>query len=183
MKLGLTQEQIAFRTNAIGGYHSMTLSDVAAIVSYDSDSGIFTRRKSAPHAPVGAVCGMLHHAGYILIRVRCFRIPAHRLAWMFSHGEWPSTDVDHIDGDRSNNRIANLRLALGCGNAQNSARRKDNKTGFKGVSYFPRNRKWGAQIQSKGERLFIGLFTSPELAHAAYSAEAIRLHGEFARVS
>lgn len=167
----------------LGGYHKMTFGDVWAIVSYDPDTGIFTRRKSAPHMPVGAVCGMRHHTGYVMIRVKCFKIPAHRLAWMLVHGEWPKTDVDHIDCDRSNNRFENLRLAFDCGNAQNAKLRRDSTTGFKGVSYFKRNKKWGAGIQAGGVRKFLGLFKSPESAHAAYCSAAALLHGEFARAA
>jgi hypothetical protein len=164
-------------------YRDLTLEDVRKIVAYDKESGLFVRVKAAPHMPVGAICGFVHHTGYILIRVKNFRVPAHILAWLFITGEWPVEDVDHKDTDRANNREMNLRLSGDCGNAQNASRRSDNTSGFKGVTYFRRNRKWGASINCRGSRHFLGLFTIPELAHAARCVAATSLHGEFARAA
>ena len=88
--------------------------------------------------------------------------------------------VDHINGDRSDNRRSNLRTCIHAQNMKNSKLRADNASGFKGVCYNKRNRKWVAQIQANGIKKHLGLFENPEVAHEFYCLAADMLHGEFA---
>jgi len=90
-------------------------------------------------------------------------------------------DVDHIDGDGLNNREANLRQATRSENMRNTGRRKDNKSGFKGVYWHKGAGKWQAEIKVGGVKEYLGLFTTIEAAHAAHQQAAKRLHGEFWR--
>jgi hypothetical protein len=90
-------------------------------------------------------------------------------------------DVDHRNGDSLDNRRANIRLATTAQNCQNVRRNSRNTSGFKGVSWSARHRKWIAKIKACGRQRFLGLFDRAGDAHAAYCAAAVELHGEFAR--
>jgi len=151
-----------------------------ADINYDPLTGEFTWRVNASsRARVGASAGGPDWRGYRLIHVNGKRHYGHRLAWFYVHGEWPNR-IDHINGNPSDNCIANLRLATGSQNGANMKLRKANTTGFKGVSRFKKG-KWRATIKHAGRAIQIGTFASPEEAHAAYVAASRRLFGEFAR--
>lgn len=92
-------------------------------------------------------------------------------------------EVDHINGDRLDNRRCNLRLATHAQNVRNAGMRKDNTSGFKGVCYYPLTKRWTSQINVRGRRKRLGYFSTPEEAHAAYCVAALQHHGEFARTS
>jgi hypothetical protein len=87
--------------------------------------------------------------------------------------------VDHVNSDTLDNRKCNLRVATRGQNAANQRLSRKNTSGFKGVT--PVGNKWQAQIGISGRRIYLGLFNTPELAHAAYCAAAARHFGEFAR--
>lgn len=89
--------------------------------------------------------------------------------------------IDHIDGNTANNAIANLREASNAQNCMNKPKPKSNTSGFKGVRYHSRDRRWYAHIRLSGKQVHLGLFDTAEEAHAAYCEAAHRLHGEFAR--
>lgn len=91
--------------------------------------------------------------------------------------------IDHIDGNRSNNHISNLRETDKYGNAQNRVKQTTNKSGYKGVYYFKDCNKWRAAITCRGKRTSLVLFDTPEEAHKAYCEAAMKLHGEFAKLS
>jgi hypothetical protein len=90
--------------------------------------------------------------------------------------------VDHINGDGLDNRRSNLRLATKAQNQRNQRLRRDNKSGFKGVCWDNRAKKWRALIRFNGKQKTLGYFDTPEEAYEAYCAAAIELHGEFARL-
>ena len=92
-------------------------------------------------------------------------------------------EVDHIDGNGLNNRRSNLRLATHAENGRNARIRSDNTSGFKGVFQHKRDGSWRAQIHVDGRNKYLGVFRTPEDAHAAYVQAAANLHGPFARVS
>lgn len=91
------------------------------------------------------------------------------------------TQVDHINGNGLDNRRQNLRLATAVDNMRNQGRRADNKSGFKGVDWVKRKRKWRATIRFGGRKKLLGLFETPQSAHEAYAEAAQRLFGAFAR--
>jgi len=97
------------------------------------------------------------------------KIKAHRVIWCLVYGEWPDGKIDHISGDRADNRISNLRVVDDIENARNMARRYDNNSGCTGVSKF-RCSQWRARIHVNGEDKFLGLFDSKDEAIAARQA-------------
>lgn len=153
------------------------------VLSYDPDSGEFRWKKTlSVRAVAGKVAGCLcKHSGYRSISVDRKIYMAHRLAWAFVYGEWPTLQIDHINRERSDNRIQNLRQATQRQNSANSGRRRNNRSGFKGVSWAAHVGKWAAQCRrpDNGPR-HIGFFETPELAHQAYVAVATAYYGEFA---
>jgi hypothetical protein len=106
---------------------------------------------------------------------------AHRLAWLYMTNEWPLCNIDHKDGDKTNNKWANLRLASVSQNAANKKRPATNTSGFKGVYWAPKSQKWAAQIEVNGHSIYLGLFATREGAHAIYCKAATEYFGGFAR--
>lgn len=121
----------------------------------------------------GYLCGAIFN--------RTFR--AHRVIWALIYGEWPKEDIDHINGDRSDNRLSNLRAANRSQNSRNARKSRANKSGFKGVSWEKRRGKWRADIMdSNRQRKHLGYFETIEDAAAAYAEASKLYHGEFGRV-
>lgn len=148
-------------------------------LDYDESTGVFTRKSGKTK---GKVAGSMHHEGYIRICLLGRYESAHRLAWLFVHKQMPSMSIDHINGNKSDNRICNLRIATARQNSQNRVRpTKANKSGFLGVCWVKAKKKFKAQIVISGKDKQIGLFNSPEEAHQAY-LEAKRIHHEFCSI-
>jgi hypothetical protein len=157
----------------------ITQNELRQLLSYDHETGIMrwiVRRKGVK---LGAVAGCHDYDGYRLIKVNQRYYKAHRLAWLYVHGEWPNGIIDHINGNPDDNRITNLREADASRNAFNQGPRANGSSGYKGV-HRQRN-KWRATIQVNGRKTVLGLFDCPEEAAAVYAEAARRLHGEFAR--
>ncbi len=151
-------------------------------LSYDPLTGEFRWKKSIRNGHgAGTVAGCLHHSGYMLISVSRIKFPSQRLAWLFHTGEWPKEHIDHINMDKTDNRICNLREASYSQNAFNNPKPPCNTSGFKGVSWYARAQKYRAQITAYGKRYYLGLFDDPSLAHKAYKTASTLLHGEFSR--
>lgn len=106
---------------------------------------------------------------------------AHRVIWAMEKNEWPAEQIDHIDTDKLNNRIDNLRPSGHAGNMRNQGLRKNNSSGYKGVDFDIRCGKYRAQISVNSKKMFLGYFSSAESAHVAYCSAAEAHHGEFAR--
>lgn len=105
----------------------------------------------------------------------------HRVIWKLMTGEDPVEEIDHKDLDRSNNRWSNLREATRSENFYNKPRRRDNQSGFKGVS--PHRDGYTATIRVRGRRHYLGRFSSAEEAHKAYTRAAEHLHGKYSRTT
>jgi hypothetical protein len=150
------------------------------LLSYDPETGVFTRLvgRSGPNARAGDVAGCDNGQGYIRIYIDGRPYKAHRLAWFYMHGVWPS-EMDHRNGNRSDNRIANLREVTRAENKANFSAYRNNTSGYPGVSSW--NGRWKAQIQKDGKKEFLGYHSTPEAARDAYVAAAQRLFGEFMR--
>jgi HNH endonuclease len=154
----------------------LTQARLKELLHYDPETGVFTWiKRTSKRIYVGKIAGSLHPIGYWFIGVDNHRCYAHRLAWFWTHGEWPKGDIDHIDGNRVNNQLANLRDVTVSVNAQNQKRaQSDNKTGFLGVS--PYRGKFIATIKVNGKRITCGIFDKPDIAHLAYVEAKRRLH-------
>lgn len=162
---------------------SLTVGRVRELLDYDPATGIFTRKicRGGP-SPVGSVAGSQNKVGYVVVRVDMHLIKGHRLAWFVSNGAWPIAEIDHINGVKFDNRIANLREATRTENVRNVGFRKANTSGFKGCRL--KGGKWEARISiGKGKLKWLGYFETPEQASEAYKQAAIKYHGEFVRAA
>lgn len=156
----------------------VSVERLRAMLSYDAITGLFSWiEKPSWGVSVGEVAGFINSAGYRSIRIAGVGYQAHRLAWLHHYGYWPASDLDHINGDKSDNRIANLRDVSRKVNCENQRRpQRNNTSGFLGVSWAKNEKKWKAQISHSGKKRAIGYFSSPEKAHEAYLAVKRELH-------
>lgn len=138
---------------------------------YDPETGKFWRE-----------AGCNGRLGYRQIWFRGRQEMEHRVAWFLHYGEWPKDHIDHVNGNRSDNRIVNLRLATCSENQCNRSKPQNNTSGFKGVSWIERYRVWQATIRFAGKNKFLGRFATREEASDAYNQAALKHHGNFARV-
>ena len=144
----------------------ITQKRLKELIIYCSDTGLFTKN--------GKVAGTLDNRR-IRIGVDGAIYRAHRLAWLYIYGVWPSGDIDHIDGNPQNNSINNLRDVSRSVNMQNQRKaRLDNKTGFLGVS--KRGNRFSAAITTSSGSQWLGTFSNPEIAHSAYVNAKRKLH-------
>ncbi len=163
--------------------------DISEYLRYNPENGTLTWTKAPGSAMrnclMGEAAGGINPTtGYRMVYFRGHHYGQHRVVWKMVRGEDPGAlDVDHIDRDRANNRIENLRLASRGKNCMNGPRRATNKSGYKGVHWHKACRMWVAKISVDKKRLHLGYFSTPELAHAAYVKAAAEAHGEFARFS
>lgn len=148
---------------------------------YSPDTGLFHWLVRRGSAVAGQQAGCVNALGYWVIRWQGKLELAHRLAWLYSHGEWPEAELDHVNGDVADNRLMNLRPASHSENSLNRKVHRDNQSGFKGVAFHGQSRRWRARIMIGGSSKSLGLYDSPELAHQAYCFAAAQLHGDFAR--
>lgn len=158
--------------------HDLSRERLREVLSYDPATGIFTWLISKGSVSKGRTASSIEQQGYVVIRIDGLSYKAHRLAWLYVYGKWPSL-LDHINGVCTDNRIANLREATYSQNQQNSRPRYTGKSHFKGAS---RDRgKWRATIVIDGRQKYLGGFNTPEEAHARYCQVAQETFGEFAR--
>lgn len=161
----------------MNAFHStVTVERVKELLAYDPETGIFTWRvKRNNKTPAGMAAGTQSTFGHVQLRVDFKSLLAHRAAWAVTYGEWPTTDIDHINGDPADNRISNLRMVSRGHNLQNQRKgHSDGTSGYLGVSV--RKNKWQAKIMSGGVRYGLGNFDTPELASAAYLEAKRKLH-------
>lgn len=159
----------------------LTQAELQSILNYDPDTGIFTRKiKRNNNQKIGQKCGTLHPSGYIHIDLSNKKYKAHRLAWLYVYGYMPKNMIDHINGNPSDNRIANLRECSNSQNQYNAKLRTDNTSGIKGVSFHKLTKKWQAKFNLNGVQKHIGTFETKELAEMAIKEARDKHHNEFA---
>lgn len=161
--------------------YDLTLEEIRTALDYDPETGIFKHSTSNSVRPQyrGKVAGTVQYDGYRCIRVKTHRYYAHILAWFYTWGVWPSSQLDHRDTNRDNNAIDNLREATPIQNSVNCKRSKRNKSGFKGVCAY--KGRWLAQASHKMKKIYLGMHDTPEEAYEAYKKYVESQHGEFAR--
>lgn len=156
----------------------ITAERVQELLEYDPLTGWLTWRLAGRgRARKGALAGTKNKAGYLVTCIdRHFR-RNHRLAWVLTYGVWPTHDIDHLNGVRDDNRIANLRDVPRATNLQNQrVAQPHNKVGLLGVSWRPDRGKFQASIKVGDKSRYIGYFVTPEDAHRAYVATKRRIH-------
>jgi hypothetical protein len=159
-----------------------TAEELRALLDYCPETGKLTWRvKTAQNTVVGKEAGWATPRGYRRIEFKNVTYAVHRLVWLHYWGVEPKEQVDHINGIRNDNRIENLREASQQENRFNQGKYVTNKTGFKGVSWVERYKKYRAQCQVDGKNHSLGLYDTAEAASAAYVAFATKHHGEFVR--
>ena len=155
----------------------MTQDELKSILLYCLITGHFTWLKTnSKKMKIGDRAGCIRIDGYRSIKINGKTYLEHRLVWLFHHGYFPSKDIDHINGDKTDNRICNLREATPAENGQNFGKFKNNTTGFTGASFHKRTGKWQAQISKNGKAIHLGLFNTPEEAHDVYLKAKANLH-------
>lgn len=149
------------------------------LLDYDPETGVFTNRvkRGKSRSYPGEVAGHLHKFGYRVTTIRYVRYPEHRLAWLYVHGTWPTGEIDHINGNRADNRIANLRDVTPQINQENRRiAHQGSRTGLLGVYPSSKGDKWISRIRVQGKVNHLGTFDCPDAAHAAYIEAKRRLH-------
>jgi hypothetical protein len=163
----------------------LTQDYLSSILAYCPHSGEFAWKVDRSRRVKAGMCaGSISDEGYRVICIDGRNYKAHRLAWLLVHGAMPIAQIDHVNGNRQDNRILNLREACQRQNSRNQKLRRDSGTGVKGVSKVSgAPGKYQAHIQVDGKRRHLGSFSSSQEAHEAYMAAATEVFGEFARAA
>lgn len=152
----------------------ITYEELIKVLEYDPITGLFIWRETrGSNAIKGSVAGNKSPSGYMDIKVGGSTYRQHRLAWLYIYGVWPTDMIDHIDRDKTNNRISNLRDVPRSVNALNSKIRSDNTSGYKGVSKLDNG--YISQLSHNGEVMYLGLYLDINEAVAVREAKVKEL--------
>ena len=158
--------------------NTITREIIKEMLDYNLETGVFRWKISTNRRiKIGAIAGTKNWNLYFIIPLNGKRYRAHRLAWMYVYGTWPVYDIDHINGNPSDNRFNNLRDVTTSHNTQNQTKpHKRNKCGLLGVSWHTVGKCWRARICTNGVQMLIGHFKTPEEAHQAYLGAKRKYH-------
>lgn len=162
-----------------------TAERIRKVLSYDPLTGVFlwkfridaARNWNTKNA--GKVAGSCHNGGYLHISIDGVKYLAHVLAWVYVHGQWPSSNVDHRNLVKRDNRLENLRLASFAESSANISVRKTSNSGHRGVWWRADRARWVACIHKDNRAYWIGSFKEKREAAEAYAVKARDLYGEF----
>jgi len=147
------------------------IEDMRREISYNPDTGVMAWRAArAGINTKAASAGSLKSDGYRQVQINGRRHYAHRLAWALHYGAWPADQIDHINGNRDDNRISNLRAVTRSENMRNQKLHATNSSGRAGVGWHSPTKKWQARISHGGKGVHLGLFDSFADACAAREA-------------
>lgn len=154
----------------------ITQTRLKELLHYNEETGVFTWKiRCGARALAGNAAGSKTSEGYFGLHVKGVSYLSHRLAWLYVNGEFPKDEIDHINGDKSDNRIENLRESTRQGNNQNLRKcQKNSSSGFLGA--YPEGNKFKSVIGYNRKLIYLGLFDTPEEAHAAYLTAKRELH-------
>lgn len=155
----------------------LTHEKLKELLNYCPISGVFTRRIGTLETPAGAIADRPQSKGYMRLCVLGSQYLSHRVAWFYVHGVWPS-EIDHIDMNKTNNAISNLRVVTSGQNKENRKFSQANNMscGLLGVTWDKSKGKWQAQINVNKKHIFIGRYTDKNEAHKAYLEKKRELH-------
>ena len=161
----------------------LTHEYLLSILHYDQKTGNWTwlvDRGFGKNKTKGKKAGSLNHDGYWFIKINKKRYLSHILAWFYMTGEWPEKRLDHKKKNINNvDKFDNLRLATQSQNCANRNMRKNNTSGYKGVSWDKKSKKWRVKVS----KYYFGLFECPIEAAKVYDIKSIEVYGEFARTN
>jgi hypothetical protein len=162
-------------STAMKGQIMITQSELKELLDYNPETGIFTwKKRTSNRIKVGSIAGSFHMCGYVEIKVGGTRCLAHRLAWLYVYGYMPKL-IDHINRNKQDNKIKNLREADYSQNALNSKIRSDNSSGAKCVYFDKRNNSWEVKIKKE----YIGKYKTLEEATQKANEKRKEFAGEF----
>ena len=157
----------------------LTLDLVNKLFRYDKETGDLIRKVSvSSRGQAGDIAGTVNSLGYCVTTIEGTKYRNHRVIFLMHNGYLPAC-LDHIDTNRLNNRIENLRPATTAQNQYNAGIRKDNTSGVKGVTWHAQSSKWQSQVRYKGENNYLGLYRTVTEATTAVHKAREQLHGEF----
>lgn len=146
------------------------------ILEYHHETGYFFWKESRGRVKAGCMASTARSDGYHSIQINGKKYLAHRLVWLYLTGSFPSSQIDHLNGDRSDNRFCNLREATNAQNTQNKASDKGSSSRYVGVNWCKRTSKWLSRIMIGGKSFHLGHFMEEESAANAYRVAKNRLH-------
>jgi hypothetical protein len=174
--------------------NDLTAAEVRELLHYNPDTGLFTWKQRSPIIDrqvgtwntkwAGKPTGVRLDSGHVALTIFNRRYLAHRIAWLYMKGEWPTDYIDHINGIPHDNRFANLRPATHAQNIYNSVIAGNNaggvnSSGYRGVRLHRASGLWHAQIGHEGRSISLGYWKTPELGDAAYRTAERLLRGKW----
>jgi len=155
----------------------ITQKRLKEVLTYNPESGDFFWRESKGCAAAGKKIVSVDSSGYFKLKVDGNYYLLHRLAWLYTYGVYPLSCIDHINRNRRDNRISNLRLATNAENCRNAGMRSDNTSGVTGVGRI--GSKWRVRIMVDGVTLYLGSYNDIELAELVAVEAKNKFHGSF----
>lgn len=161
---------------------ALTQSKIHSLFEYREDGNLLWKVSSTNRVRIGDIVGYLNIAGYHRVQIDRKKYFLHRLIYMYHHGSLtPGMDIDHIDGNKSNNRIENLREITHSQNLMNAKINKNSKTGVKGVYFSKKAKKYQTQLVINGKNTYLGTYSTLEEAEKVMKEAREKYHGEYAR--
>lgn len=160
----------------------LSLSRLRELFDYDPQTGHLVRRVSCANQLAGSIAGSINAKGHVNVQVDGKLTTAHQIVFFLHHG-WLPDEIDHINRDKTDNRIENLRPCTSSQNKGNMGLLRSNKSGYRGVSFNTRSQKYHAQIKIYGRQTYLGRFDTPEEAALTYNNAAVKHFGKFAYVN
>lgn len=154
----------------------ITQAQLTEYLSYNPETGDFFANYESFGRPVGRKLGTQHSTGYVVIRIKDKLYKAHRLAWLYMTGSFPSLVIDHVNRIKNDNRWENLREVSRSQNSENNPIKKSNSSGHPGVGWSRQMHKWRARITVGYKEKHLGYFDTVEEASKAYAKAASMFH-------
>jgi len=150
---------------------------------FEYKDGFLIRKTTVSHnAKQGDVIHQIEPRGYVVVLINGKTYKVHRLIFLMHHGYLPEK-IDHIDCNKTNNKIENLRPATHTQNLQNRPKYRNNTSGLKGVSFHKKTSKWQSSIRIAGKQKYLGIFESKEDAYSVYCDACKKNHGSFSNIN
>lgn len=152
----------------------LTQERVRELFDYDAENGILLKILKNGKQAVGNKPTLNGRYGQVMIDGKKYL--THRVIWVWHYGSWPDGEIDHINRNKMDNRIENLRVVTSSENKHNLGLRRDNSSGYTGVYWFKRDKKYVAYIVINKKQINLGYYTTAEEAYLAYMLAKIKHH-------